>query len=69
MSNWGGWVVYLEAMARCHCQGRLWTSKRMIPVMETLAMPAFCSQKASGLLPTDTEAIVMEALWEAWGWK
>ena len=34
---------------------------------ENISLLLSCSQKSSGLLTTDTEAIVMEALWEAWG--
>lgn len=45
LEGWG----YLEAMVFCYCQGHLWTSKRMTPVMKILAMPASCSQRAAWL--------------------
>lgn len=46
LGGWGWQVVYLKAMAPCHCQGHPWTFRRMTVVMKILAMPAFCSQKS-----------------------
>lgn len=38
----------------------------MTPVMKTLDVPDSALEKNHGLLPTDTKALVMEALREAW---
>lgn len=47
-----GWqVVYLEAMALCHCQGHLWTFRRMTQVMNLGHACLLLTEKHHGLLP------------------